>query len=104
MAAEYREQVKSFAGQMRGTSTTLPVPRTGEEADEGTSPKLSPVSQGYRPSNHCEVCHFYCPSEMEDAGTCQIVSGSIDGDWICNSFRPKDADAGRPPGTTLAIW
>lgn len=101
MAERYRQQVKTFAGQMNGSAAPVPAPMGAEEPDEGTSPKLSPESQGYRPSAHCEVCHFYLPSQLEDSGFCQIVAGSIDGDWVCNRFMAKDAQT-RPGG--LLMW
>lgn len=93
----YRSAVHMFAGQMSGMSTPVPA---ATKPPSDTSAKLSPESVSYRPANCCEVCHFFTGTDEEDAGTCQIVSGMIDGDAICNRFESKSPSR----GSMLAMW
>lgn len=96
----YRSAVHMFAGQMSGTSTPVAASAGSVKPGSDTAAKLSPESVSYRPANCCEVCHFFTGTDEEDSGTCQIVSGMIDGDAICNRFESKSPSR----GSMLAMW
>jgi len=72
----------------------MPVPLPGDNPDEGITQQYSKEEVGYRPApsadTSCARCvHFTAKAQQAlGAGICDVVSGTIQPNGVCDLFAP----------------